>query len=1206
MKKIFAGGGMDQDLEDRLVEPNDVRRLLNARIGGAEDADIGSVPKVKGNLLGGAPADPFEPGSVTVGAFNDKKNNRIIYMDWSPTSNHRIYEYDTLNDTTTLISESSVWDFDKDFLIWHMDVIDDNIWAWTDDNKEPRKINRNRALNTHLGTGTDQYPTPLNSNDLNMIKIPPLCPPDVVYGNESQFPRNMLKNKLWQFRYSYVYQDNELSTMSPISKVALPPGEEFEQDTPVVNSGINNKIDISLLTGDKEIKEIKIYAREGNLGDFFLIETLNKNNLSIANNVTHVYSFLNDQLPTPVDINYSNRNFDRVPLKAACQDLTDDNRMIYVNILTDFDNVKTDVDIEPIFRSILDISSAVITVDGDRDTGAHETDIPFANPSGSFYLALQYNFPATVSEGQFISISFITSFFPFDGFFTYNYTVQAGDTAKVVVDVFVDAINNDPNTQNRTFLGDLGVSPGGSLVAARSGIVLSLTTIVNSSTPSGAGLPKYRHPRHSLQTSVPNNRSHKRGATHPFVIIYFDYANRQGAANFAGEVSIAHVTDTVNKGVVDMKLTIHHAPPSWAVKYQIGYAGNQTMSDSIQFIAGTVGSAPNNRKTINLQPILDFKNDNTNSILSYEFVKGDRIRFLKSDVNTFYGNLIDVEVESSTNNIITFPDPGISIVAGALIEIYSPKNTLSEKFYFEIGECYDIINGAHQGNTQNQNISPSSPAIVTLINQGDVYLKNRVMNNNSFTVEDFNYSDFYDSKVINIGRAHAINPDNRQIRRETAAFISEPFLPDSSINGLNSFFGFSFPGTPSRAKEYDQKKGPVMRIYVDGKRLVMYQELRVGQVFINENILFDQSGETQVQTSNQILSDISYYSGEFGIGLYPGSFAVYGHTQYFADPKRGVVCRLSQDGITRISKYKMHNYFTDTFKGVLKGETHLMAVYDAKFKEYVLVIQKKVITEIKIDGTFRPGQGGSSFVLFPSGTDFTNLSAGSDVTISYLDIRTELQTSAVVKILLVNEESSFINIDTSELELSDSLNEGDPITVIIATKTIGFSETIAFNEEDNKWAPYYSYTPQFMVENDTDIVTFDDGMLWRHNEGPICNFYGVQYDAEITFVANESPRDNKFWLAIEEQVSDSSWEMVEATNQAGQKTSLIDADFEDIEGVFWAEILKDENTPVTDPIIEGDDMRSPELTIKLRHKGAVFSKLFSIGVRYELSERTNK
>ena len=33
MKKIFAGGGMDSDTEDRFVAPEDYRRLLNARVG---------------------------------------------------------------------------------------------------------------------------------------------------------------------------------------------------------------------------------------------------------------------------------------------------------------------------------------------------------------------------------------------------------------------------------------------------------------------------------------------------------------------------------------------------------------------------------------------------------------------------------------------------------------------------------------------------------------------------------------------------------------------------------------------------------------------------------------------------------------------------------------------------------------------------------------------------------------------------------------------------------------------------------------------------------------------------------------------------------------------------------------------------------------------------------------------------------------------
>ena len=77
-----------------------------------------------------------------------------------------------------------------------------------------------------------------------------------------------------------------------------------------------------------------------------------------------------------------------------------------------------------------------------------------------------------------------------------------------------------------------------------------------------------------------------------------------------------------------------------------------------------------------------------------------------------------------------------------------------------------------------------------------------------------------------------------------------------------------------------------------------------------------------------------------------------------------------------------------------------------------------------------------------------------------------------------------------------------------------------------------------------------------------------------------------------------------ATNQNGQKTNLIASDFEKIEGDYYAEFLRDENSP--GGLIEGDDMRSAELTITLRKNSTDFVKLFAVGILSQLSERTNK
>ena len=65
--------------------------------------------------------------------------------------------------------------------------------------------------------------------------------------------------------------------------------------------------------------------------------------------------------------------------------------------------------------------------------------------------------------------------------------------------------------------------------------------------------------------------------------------------------------------------------------------------------------------------------------------------------------------------------------------------------------------------------------------------------------------------------------------------------------------------------------------------------------------------------SNVVIGQTVPYLGEYGISKNPESFATYGFQKYFADANRGIIGRLSRDGITEISSYGMKDYFRDSF-----------------------------------------------------------------------------------------------------------------------------------------------------------------------------------------------------------------------------------------------------------------------------------------------------
>lgn len=466
--------------------------------------------------------------------------------------------------------------------------------------------------------------------------------------------------------------------------------------------------------------------------------------------------------------------------------------------------------------------------------------------------------------------------------------------------------------------------------------------------------------------TLQNTRSLKSGSTHGIGVVYYDEPNRSGLTNVSSskvlskerKFTVPFFTDQgLTAGEVPnnttLTLKINHEPPSWAKRYQIVYTGNQT----IEYIPGVSGykgfvqfqikSVTNSSVTgaikASVENLFDFNDNVPEDIeLTYSFSKGDRIRFITKPVGSgtteYLDDYRDVEIISydSTSKELEFKDPGIVISNDQMVEIYTPKKNVDDFLYYEIGECYDIINGKHLGSEQNQ--TSSQPAIVNLDDIGDVYLRYRVSPMKSI-VESYAYSDYYPSDVWDKGRPNKVDNNITRTKRISTIRFSNNYVPETNINGLSQFDDFDF-------SEYDQQYGIIQRMYASDKDLIIFQDSKVGKIRIAQTTLYGNDG-TSIGTLNSqdnVLSDIVYYTGEFGIGKNPESFAVYGNRLYFTDVNRGVVLRLGGDGLTPISEYGMHNYFNDTFKSIINsnGDYKLFGEYDVRFGEYVLSIQGDV------------------------------------------------------------------------------------------------------------------------------------------------------------------------------------------------------------------------------------------------------------------------
>ena len=66
------------------------------------------------------------------------------------------------------------------------------------------------------------------------------------------------------------------------------------------------------------------------------------------------------------------------------------------------------------------------------------------------------------------------------------------------------------------------------------------------------------------------------------------------------------------------------------------------------------------------------------------------------------------------------------------------------------------------------------------------------------------------------------------------------------------------------------------------------------------------------------------------------------------------------------------------------------------------------------------------------------------------------------------------------------------------------SQTLIFDEENNRFESFSSCHPEFWVTLGINMCAFKDGVLWIHDDdGKYNNFFGIQYDSYVKIVLNK-------------------------------------------------------------------------------------------------------
>ena len=142
--------------------------------------------------------------------------------------------------------------------------------------------------------------------------------------------------------------------------------------------------------------------------------------------------------------------------------------------------------------------------------------------------------------------------------------------------------------------------------------------------------------------------------------------------------------------------------------------------------------------------------------------------------------------------------------------------------------------------------------------------------------------------------------------RKSSLIFSGIYNSTSGINRLNQFI-IAEP----IVKDINPEYGSIQKIHQRDTDLTVCCEDKILKVLANKDALFEASGNPQLTATNMVLGQAVHYIGDFGISKNPESFTSYGFRAYFTDKARGVVLRLSRDGLTPISQHGMVDYFRE-------------------------------------------------------------------------------------------------------------------------------------------------------------------------------------------------------------------------------------------------------------------------------------------------------
>lgn len=378
---------------------------------------------------------------------------------------------------------------------------------------------------------------------------------------------------------------------------------------------------------------------------------------------------------------------------------------------------------------------------------------------------------------------------------------------------------------------------------------------------------------------------------------------------------------------------------------------------------------------------------------------------------------------------------------------------------------------------------------------------------------------------------------------------SDNFIPNTAINGLSTFRSENQIPVPEDCGDI-YKLVLTSKVQAEGTVMLSICANETNSLYLQETQVTDSTGATQFfAASDNVISTINTLKGSRGT-THPTSVIRYRGNVYWWDNLNGKIVQYSVNGLFDISDYKMvrfWNLFTLQFNSMTPEEIEALGSRPFVFGGIDPMHSELLFSIPKLSNT--PPKG-----YLPDYSD----------KIYPFDILDFQRKSIVYKL---------------------DLGLGNP-----------------------KWLGSYSITAETFISINNELYSIKNGHLYLHNQPNYNEIYGVQYSTKIMIVANAELNKPKVYNNISSESNlVPSFVYFYSEYPIQQASDLVDLDFKNLEGIFYATIFRNKLIPTaagytTDGLLTGEKMRNTAMMIMLEWRvGTTPLQLKFINIGFQVS-----